>query len=100
MDAGRVAAACVFSCAGSSATAPTKQTTHATPKMIGPGPIAGDEGTEGTFDGECEGASERDDALAVRVFIASRRVAVFLRAGVLFAFLAVDFFSRTGGLLE
>jgi len=67
--------------------------------MIGPGPMAGDAAAAGPFEDECEGVSERD-ALAVRVLIASRRVAVFLRAGVLFAFLAVAFFSRTDRLLE
>jgi hypothetical protein len=61
--------------------------------MIGPGPIAED---EDAAEGECEGASGRD-ALAVRVV---RRVADFLRAGVLFAFLAVAIFMRTGCLLE
>jgi hypothetical protein len=64
--------------------------------MIGPGPIAGD---EDAAEGECEGASGRD-TLAVRVFIASRRVAVFLRVEVLFAFLAVAFFMRTSRLHE
>jgi hypothetical protein len=62
--------------------------------MIGPGPIAGD---EDAFEGKCEGASDFD-ALAVRVWIASRLVAVFLRAGVFFTFLA--FFTRTDRLLE
>ena len=57
--------------------------------MIGPGPIAGD---EDAFEGECEGVSERD-ALTVRVFVASRRVAVFLRVGVFLTFLA--FWSET-----
>ena len=64
--------------------------------MIGPGPIAGD---EDAFEGECEGASDRD-ALAVRVFTASRRVAVLLRAGVFFTFLAFFTLTRTDRLLE
>jgi hypothetical protein len=58
--------------------------------MIGPGPIAGD---EDGVEGECLGASERD------AFIV-RRVAVFLRDGVFFIFLAVAFFTRTDRLLE
>ena len=67
--------------------------------MIGPGPIAcGDDGDEDAVEAECEGASERD-CLACDAFVV-RRVAIFLRAGVLFTFLAVAFFSRTGRLLE
>jgi hypothetical protein len=65
--------------------------------MIGPGPIAcGDDGDEDGVEGEC--ASERD-SLECDAFVV-RRVAIFLRAGVLFIFLAVAFFSRTGRLLE
>jgi hypothetical protein len=59
--------------------------------MIGPGPMA----DENAFEVDCEGACERG-ALALCVV---RRVAVFLRA-VLFTLVAVDVFSRTGGLLE
>jgi hypothetical protein len=63
--------------------------------MIGPGPIAG---FEDAVEGECEGASERD-SLECDAFVV-RRIAVFLRTSVLFPFLAVALFTRTGRLLE
>jgi hypothetical protein len=64
--------------------------------MIGPGPIA--RGDEDAVEGEGECASERD-SLECDAFVV-RGVAIFLRAGVLFTFLAVAFFTRTGRLLE